>query len=245
MRRATHIGLTTLLAACAACATDVPDEPTWFADVQPILTANCGRCHGADPYEPHLAGFRLDRYVANDSQSVDAYDLHTFVVSQAVDLLAPAMPPDYTLSERQRDILRRWSERGAPKGTRDNQLPRAEALAPTGASPTVDQRLDLALRTWDDDGDGLTVAVGVRPQGESGGELLATGLGEGLRELTLDTGQLTSQQRYEVFAIVDDGFSDDPADNQHEIVLLPDILVDHGALRPAPALTPPKAADLP
>ncbi|MDH3645122.1 MAG: hypothetical protein OES38_23675, partial [Gammaproteobacteria bacterium] len=223
-------------AVALSCAPEVPENPTWFADVQPIMNANCARCHGADPYEPKLSEFRLDRYVMNDESSLDAFDFQQPIVSQAADLLAPAMPLDYRLSERQRTILRRWVDSGAPKGSRDNQQPSAIAIEPTDAALTVDQTLSLSYRAWDDDGDGLSVAIGVREKGMSGGDLLVSALGGGTRSVEIDTGQLASLRTFEVFAVVDDGFSDNPAHNQTEVVLLSEVFVDHGALGTAPTV---------
>jgi mono/diheme cytochrome c family protein len=233
----TRTTLLALLAFGIGCGEAVPDEPTWFEDVEPILRANCARCHADDPYTPQVEGFRLDRYVKNDGDTFDAYDFRDAIIAQAVDRLSPAMPLDYSLSQRQMDTLKKWVEAGAPKGQRGNALPSATAVSPVDESMTVDQSLSLTLRTWDDDGDGLLVSVGVREKGAADGELLATNLGGGSRTLDLDTGLLASGRTFEAYAVVDDGYSDDPADNQHVVVLLSDILVDHGERGTAPRVT--------
>ena len=54
-------------AGLAACGAEVPESPTYFDDVAPILHANCVRCHGAVPSDPKIARFRLDRYVKDDA----------------------------------------------------------------------------------------------------------------------------------------------------------------------------------
>lgn len=228
-----------------ACGGDIPANPTWFDDVQPIVRANCARCHGADPSDPKIARFRLDRYVKDDVATFDAYDyaLGTStasapMVAVAVDHEAPAMPPDYSLTDRQRDILARWSEQGAPKGSRANQIPNLELIAPMGAT-TADQSLDLTIRSWDDDLDGLSVqlwAHDVASADDSSDVHLGLGVGGGQREISLDTGQLASKRAFEVYAILDDGFSDDPVQNRNRASVIPSLSVDHGARGTAPTV---------
>ncbi len=46
MTRLASMFLYFALLATAACAEDIPDDPTWNEDVELLLTANCGRCHG-------------------------------------------------------------------------------------------------------------------------------------------------------------------------------------------------------
>ena len=225
----------TSIIAIGACAEPVPSRPTWFADVQPILMANCGRCHGAIPANAQVAGVRLDRYVANDDASLDAWDYRTAIVDQAVKGVAPIMPPTYDLTDRQVAILERWVIDGAPKGDRANTPP--AAIATTALPATVDQTAHLAMVTSDADGDGLVVAVAARDVATDALTVLATGLPGGLVELDLDTGQLASTHRYDIVALVDDGWSDDPAMNGHAVAVATDVLVDHGARGTAPAIT--------
>jgi hypothetical protein len=202
--------------------------------VQPLVMANCAQCHGADPESPQISGFRLDRYVKNDPNTFDAYDYREAMVRSAARLEAPRMPPTSTLSEQQRNILERWLDRGAPKGERQNRPPRVEWLAPSASSVTVDQSLTIKLRSWDDDGDGLLVLVGLREPGlqEPAARVIT---GAGIREVTFDTGQLPSGGTFEVFARLDDGFSDDPAANVVEEVLGTVVRVDHGSQGTAPS----------
>ena len=223
--------------ALAACSDSIPAEPTYFADVQPILQAQCGRCHGADPIDPVVDYFRLDRYVAGDTLSVDAHDMVLDIVTLAVERRGRPMPPEFALSDRHRTILRRWADSGAPKGSRDNTLPTVTAVSSPEDGSTVDQELALTIRSLDADGDGLVVAIGTRVPGASGGDVAASGLGGGTREVSIDTGQIASMSRVEVYAIVDDGYSDDPLSNQHEVVLLEDIFIDHGERGTAPTVT--------
>lgn len=223
----------------AACGADVPAEPTWFRDVQPILRANCARCHGADPVDIKIAGFRLDRYVKNDPSTHDAYDysvgMDPAMTRVAVDLDTPAMPPDYTLTERQREILARWVAAGAPKGTRDNHLPGIELISPQGTT-TADQTIDAVFRAWDDDLDGLVVQLWAR---DTNGDTFPIGAqtGGGTRALAIDSGTLASKHMFEIYAVIDDGFHDDPALNkEHHVTLIPEVFVDHGARGTAPTV---------
>ena len=224
-----------------ACSPGAPAEPTWFDDLQPIIRANCSRCHGADPVQANIAAFRLDRYVAGDESSVfyDAHDFAQRIAEVAAEHDTPAMPPDYSLSDRQREILRRWAANGAPKGTRDNQPPGAKLLAPADEDATVDQSVDLALRSWDDDGDALWLEVWAHDRADPDArndKLLAARVGGGLRSLAVDTGTLASTHDFELYAIVDDGFSDRPEENRTRIRLLQALRVDHGARGTAPTV---------
>jgi hypothetical protein len=226
------ISLTVLVTACGA---DVPDKPTWLGDVQPIVRANCARCHGADPTEEKLSRYRIDRSVAGDTATLDAFDKAGDIVAHAVDHEAPVMPPDYLLTERQQEILARWAAAGAPKGSRagGNTLGHIELVSPLDVA-TADQSLDTMFRSWDDDLDGLVVALWVR---DEAGENISVGtpVGGGLRELSIDAGTLASKHTFEVYAVVDDGYDDDPEVNkQHQVVLIPSVFVDHGIRGTAP-----------
>ena len=232
-------------AALAACGGEVPASPTYFADVQPILAANCARCHGAVPSDPKIAKFRLDRYVKDDAATFDVWDYAQAsaggdapMIRVAVDLEAPAMPPDYELTERQRAILTRWIEQGAPKGTRANQEPGIELIDPV--DPTAaDQALDVTIRAWDEDGDGLIVQLWAHDVAGSESEDLPLGpaVGAGLHRISLDTGTLASKRDFEIYAILDDGFADDPAQNRTRRTVIPRLAVDHGARGTAPRVT--------
>jgi len=225
-----------LALALAACAEPVPTNPTWFADVQPILTANCGRCHGATPETEMIADFRLDRYVKDDANSLDAYDYREAIQAHAVDLEVPVMPPRGSLSDRQREILDRWVAADAPKGMRANQLPTAVLVAPSPAPAEADQELAITIDADDADGDGLAVSMQMHDLTTDETWLLPMSLGAGIHDLTVDTGQLASTHDFEIAAIVDDGFSDNPEENQHTEMLIPSLRVDHGARGTAPTV---------
>lgn len=227
----------TVAALAAGCGPSVPPHPTYFQDVQPILQANCERCHGPDPQQPQIAGFRLDRYVAGDKQSLDAYDYQKAIVDHSAAtprLVAPTMPPTYPLSDRQKAVLRNWVTDNAPKGERDNTPPRAELVDASTIPTSVDQTLDLKVRSWDDDGDGLWVQLFAREVGQANELPLAKRFGQGIRSVTADTGVLPSGRTFEVFAALDDGFSDEPWQNRVDVTLIPALAVDHGAKGTAP-----------
>ncbi|NVB84163.1 MAG: hypothetical protein HOV81_37655 [Kofleriaceae bacterium] len=224
-----------LLLTIAACA-DVPASPTYFTDVQPILRANCARCHGGDPIEPTVAKYRLDRYVKDDATTLDAYDYAASIVDHTVAHVAPAMPPDYALTDRQQEILTRWLANGAPKGTRDNHTPQIQLIAPTDV-PTADQSIDTTFRSWDDDLDGLVVQLWAHDLMTDEDLPLGMQVGGGLRSVAIDSGTLASKHDFEIYAILDDGYADDPTQNKTRATLIPRVSIDHGARGTAPSVT--------
>ncbi len=237
MIRSNLLVLAAILATSAAgCAEPAPDAPTWFADVQPILIANCARCHGATPWPAAPVGVRLDRFVPGDLDPVttDVFDALAAIQIRAVE--DRTMPLDYALPARQREILARWIASGAPRGDRGNQVPTATLVAPTPVPAQVDQELALTVLAQDLDGDALAVAIGVRDTTTGDTYPVAGGLGGGLGEVLVDTGQLASGRDVEVYAVVDDGFAEDPTGNQHEVVLVPALRVDHGVRGTAPTV---------
>lgn len=233
------IGLLALgLAACGSNDSEgVSETPTWFVDVKPIIAANCASCHGAIPFAPTVEDFRLDRYVKNDPNTFDAYDYRDLIVTHAVDREAPAMPVSGELSETDKETLRRWVEQGAAKGTRANVARDVERIAPTMNSVTADQELALRFRSFDDDDDGLIVEVGYRNLDASNEVIVFSSLASGETDVSVDTGQLLSLGHFEIFVRLDDGYSDEPSENRYDVVLIEDLLVDHGQRGTAPTVT--------
>jgi len=232
-----------LLIALGACGPDVPAEPTYFADVAPILRANCVRCHGADPVDPKVASFRLDRNVPGDEDPMrfDVWDYATGdappILRVAVNHEAPVMPPDYALTDRQRELLGRWIDNGAKRGTRDNHAPELVVVS-TLDTTTADQAFDVAIRTTDADLDGLAVQLWYRDLTDPSASDRPIGplVGGGDRAFTLDTGTLASQHTFALYAVVDDGFDPDPANNRTELPVIPELRIDHGARGTAPVV---------
>ena len=228
--------LLSLASVLVACSGGVPPEPTWFADVQPIVRANCARCHGADPADPKIAGYRLDRYVAMDP-AIDAFDYAATIIEHAVDHEIPAMPPDYALTDRQQEILVRWLQvrEADRKGSRGNDPGRIELLSIV--LDEDDQNADVTVRSWDRDLDGLIVQLVALDLTTNKDWPLGKPVGGGMRTVVADAGALPSKT-FELSAIVDDGYSDTPGDNQmNRIVLLPELYIDHGLKGTAPTVT--------
>jgi hypothetical protein len=234
-----------------ACGGDggggVPEDPTWFGDIQGLLTTNCNGCHGVPAANGAPEYFRLDRFVAGDGFEVetaaqqDVFDMLDSVHSRAVNFDADGvgpMPPAGAMSSTQMAMLGLWIDNGAPKGSRDNQSPEVELENPTEPPASVDQELTVGFRSFDDDGDGLIVAVGYRPAGSADTPILfADNLPGGSADFSVDTGLLTHMQRFDIVTILDDGFSDTPSENKTIAVLLGDLLVDHGERGTAPTVT--------
>ncbi len=231
--------IATLASLSAACGDNVTRAPTYFEDVQLIVRENCAPCHGPDPIDPKVAAFRLDRYVKHDAETLDLNDFATGIDPAlrraAVDRSGPAMPPDGPLPDRERELLDRWITEGAPKGSRENHAPRIELLAPFPPT-TVAQMLELRFRAWDDDLDGLIVEWWARDLATAQQIALGVRSGEGKRGIRIDTSQLASRHRFEIFAVLDDGFSDNPMENREIVTLVPDLLVYNGMAGTAPTV---------
>src|SRR6187401_2339164 len=80
-----------LLLCLAACGADAPANPTYFAEVQPLLRGNCVRCHGATPSDPKIAKFRLDRYVKDDEATFDVWDYAQASSAEAAPMVRVAV----------------------------------------------------------------------------------------------------------------------------------------------------------
>lgn len=238
-----------------ACS-ELPSTPTYFDDVQPILQANCARCHGAEPWQTSIAGYRLDRFVRNDTTATggtaeDAFERAASILDVACAGDASIMPPGAPLPARQQDILRLWLEQGtsgsgadlvvAPaKGTRSNTEPDI-VVVNADAATTVDQTFAATVRAWDDDADGLIVQLWAHDTtGILGDVPLGAPVGAGQHAVEVDTGQLASKRSFEIYALLDDGFADWGTDgqnpNQTRRTLVDALSVDHGARGSAPTV---------
>jgi hypothetical protein len=203
-----RLGLT---AALSACATDVPETPSFQLDVMPILAANCVRCHG----EPRLigpAGMRLDSYgdvpvdeagpgPDDDVVVAGAASFAPLVASRIQSATRP-MPPRFGLDEASADILIAWwggrelgdpPPRGEPR--LDNRPPEI-AIVELGRDATT-----LTLRYDLHDPDGDLVAGYARLDGASG--RLVGPLHAGRGELVLDLAGVIGT--HAVVAYADDG----------------------------------------
>ncbi|MDY7230715.1 hypothetical protein [Hyalangium rubrum] len=89
--------------------------PTYCAEIQPILAANCvSTCHGALTEGSNRSDFRLDYYESADtSQPKGAKAMATRIKVRAFDF--QTMPPsDPKPSDAERALLARWAVGGAP-----------------------------------------------------------------------------------------------------------------------------------
>lgn len=107
-------GLATMLAAFAR----EPDRVEFNRDIRPILADACFACHGPDSSRREAA-LRLDvRDAAIEAGAIvpekpDASALIERVLSDDPDLQMPPPQTRKTLSEEQKELLRRWIEQGA------------------------------------------------------------------------------------------------------------------------------------
>jgi len=232
MKRLTAVAICVL--ALSGCSEDVPQDPTWFGNVQNILTANCARCHGpikAPGVPPNL---RFDRY----EDSVANLDR---ILARAVDPEgsgATPMPPDSYLSNAQKDTLAIWIDNGGLRGTREiNRNPRAELVEPRTIPDSADQELTLRFRVTDPDGDGVKTSLGYREAGKSGAVTVVAEDLPGIPEFTIDTGVLQDQRRFDFFAILDDGYLAVESENRVNSPILENLLMDHGDRGTAPTVT--------
>ena len=101
-----------VLAAAVGCAPSAPDKPTWVDDVQPVMMANCVRCHGSPASGGAPSTFRLDLYedsIENGQQIRGAASMARFVCVRGS--LAEDMPPNGTaIPARARDMFANWFE---------------------------------------------------------------------------------------------------------------------------------------
>lgn len=89
--------------------------PTYCAQVQPILAANCvSSCHGADNSGSGVTDFRLDYYEPDVGQPKGAKAMAARIKVRAFD--QRTMPPlgNPEPSDAQRAVLARWVTAGAP-----------------------------------------------------------------------------------------------------------------------------------
>lgn len=105
----------------AGCEEPVPENPTYDVDVKPIVEARCVRCHGAggtlndDPETPHLP--KSTKEVPDNGYFNMPYDdgakrsLRFYGTGLKVYLNLPMPPPPSPpLTDREREILLKWSE---------------------------------------------------------------------------------------------------------------------------------------
>lgn len=120
-----------VLAAACGAEEPVPATPTWVEDVEPIVRGQCSHCHGATAKSfaraDALSPTRRDVYDAMAFDEFGPFDpavqgakdwatLVPFVEFKTPNRMPP--PPATPLSEREIKVLKRWFEKGAPRGMR-------------------------------------------------------------------------------------------------------------------------------
>lgn len=114
------------LLAAASCgeAEPVPEVPTWAEHVEPLLRGNCFHCHGATA-NTTASGWRFDVFDADQYRmfGIEPATLATknqsakTIASLIPSFIAPAAgasrmppPPALPLSDRERELLEKWSD---------------------------------------------------------------------------------------------------------------------------------------
>jgi hypothetical protein len=134
-------------ASVFAAETPVPEKIDFNRDVRPILSDLCFKCHGFDD-KARKAGRRLDTAegALAETEGVRAVvpgklaesELHVRIRSTDKD---EAMPPSKTgkkLNERQKTILDRWIEQGAPYAKHWSFEPVRQAPPPVPTGNPID-----------------------------------------------------------------------------------------------------------
>ncbi len=219
--------LSAAMLVALGCAPDVPAAPTWAKDVRPILLANCVRCHGEEPSGGAPTAFRLDRY--EDSDARGAKTMARYLAHRAGDL--GQMPPNGpALSDRQRDILKKWYAAKAPRGD-GNALPSLVVVKAPAA--TADDQVSLTYQLGDGDRDagyGTLVAV----QGTV--QVPIAPLPPGRHDLTWDTGQVAAGT-YTLQATISDAQADAMGATVEQKVELGTVVVAHAGGNTAPKVS--------
>lgn len=142
-----------LLSVQAACQ-PVGADPTWHADVAPLVAERCGGCHG-----PGLIGpFSLQTY----EQAEPIADWIAAVVADGTmppwDARRTAECPqprplrdDPSLSAAEIDLLARWADAGAPEGDPGTAAPLPSAITGDLDSSDIERQVEEA---WTVRGDG-------------------------------------------------------------------------------------------
>src|SRR5262245_13448625 len=134
------------LVFAAAVSLSVQAAPVDFSrDVQPILSENCYHCHGPDP-KAREAKLRLDTkegaYRSQDGITVvkpgDSAnsDLVVRILSTDKDEVMPPPKSHRSLTEAQKQLLKRWVDEGAPWGEHWAFVPPKKAEVPKLADAT-------------------------------------------------------------------------------------------------------------
>lgn len=201
--------LSVFLALATACGPSAPSNPTWEADVKPILDANCVRCHRSPQQNSAPTNFRLD--VCDDAGTVlgaRAQAGRIVARASAEGITAMPPPPGAPLSDRQLEVIENWIANGSPCSSGAAAAPSfvlqraVEESLLAGAAPGEHV---LALRYAIDDPAGRLVSATVVAVAASGETHVAPEpLRAGAGELAWSIGALAAGT-YEVLVTLDDG----------------------------------------
>lgn len=186
------------LLGIAACAPSAPEDPTWAADVAPILAANCVRCHTVPASGGAPAAFRLDVYddwVDDEGRVIrGAGTMASYIASRAGSERNP-MPPTSDIYTHQIDTLAAWAQdrgtdgraaRGAPLA--DNRQPVMTLETPLDQLQAVDGILTLSYLIDDPDDEIVLGVLQAIPEGADDGQVLTRGLHSGRGTARWDVG---------------------------------------------------------
>jgi hypothetical protein len=183
-----HILAASLLAGCLP---EAPAEPSYAADVEPILAAQCVRCHsgdgqigGAPPY------FRLDTFDG-------ASRMATFIAARA-GVMGEMPPGGPELNQYQRDVLINWAKQTVKvEGDRAGNRPPVVTVE----AAVVEGELLVSYEVDDPDGDRATGQLELGILG------LSTAIHAGRDSLSFDA-RSWKTGTYELVLTASDGFSE-------------------------------------
>jgi hypothetical protein len=214
--RATFVPVLGLLAAACELSPRAPQEPTW-ADVEPILRAQCNHCHGSTARRTASKGalvYRLDFYDVTEASCGEAAEAMEGTSGEGMargwaslikESITPSaggrarMPPAPTspLADWERKTLLRWAEqpfptRGLPPA--GNGRPHISLRAPRFANG----KLPIHVVVEDPDGEAVVGVVKV-------GSVTLRMDRAGAFSATVDTSEWP-EGRYPINAVVCDGW---------------------------------------
>ncbi len=123
------------------------NEPIRFdRDIRPILSDKCFHCHGPDS-ENRAADLRLDLESTAKEWAIEAGHADDSLVIERVfsddeDLRMPPPESNKTLSEQERDLLRRWIDQGAAWTTHWSFTPPQTPEPPAPSEPWRTNAID-------------------------------------------------------------------------------------------------------
>lgn len=97
-------------------ADEVPDHPTWEANVRPLLHDHCTLCHGVPSKRGAPDEFRLDQYDDDEHGRSGARAMASSLVDEVKnDEMPPAAAWGDGIGPNGKKLLERWLADGAPQ----------------------------------------------------------------------------------------------------------------------------------